>query len=184
MRIRFRQGIRLLWCLAFLLLLAACAPAGGSTANSPQANQATATTTPSQASTTATPAPKPTPGGQALNGCSTTQPPADAQQPADVVVTEGGQQDTQAVALKKGQTLEVRLQANTRWRLNVQDAGSILSTTEATGWYDATLKVCRWRFTAEGTGGATLSFVGIVLCAPNLHCPVAAIVQQYDVTAR
>ena len=74
--------------------------------------------------------------------------------------------------------------SNARWRMNVQAAGGILSTTEATGWYDATLKVCRWRFTAVGTGSAMLSFAGVLLCKPKEECPVVAMLQQYTITVR
>ncbi len=182
MRIRLRQGMVVLWCLAFLLLLAACAPAGSATNNS-QTGQASATV-PGQVTPTATATPRPTPGSQARNGCSTQQPPADAQQQADVVVTEKGNTGEQPVTLNMGQTLEVRLPANTRWRMSAEDATGALKTNEATGWYDATLKVCRWRFTAVGTGSATLSFAGILICTPKGQCPVAALLQQFTITVR
>ena len=61
---------------------------------------------------------------------------------------------------------------------------ALLKTTEATGWYDATLKDCRWRFTAVGTGNATLSFVVSSFSRQRGQCPVAALLQQYTITVR
>ena len=154
-------------CLLLLALVAACAPAGaGGTAANP----------------TATP---PVPGSAALNGCPTQQPPAGiGTQPADVIVTQGSGVNTPPVTVKNGQTLEIRLPATFRWALHIQDADKILGTTDATGWYDATLKACRWRFTALGTGTATLQYTGTMVCAPAQPCPALAIAQDYTVTVQ
>ena len=120
MPIRFRQGASVILPLLALLCIAACAP-GGSGSNSPA----------------------PTPGSAALNGCAAQQPPAGvAGKPTDLVVTQGGDYTGQPVALHQGQTLEVRLPATIVWGLQQQDADGILTTNEATGWYDATLRAC------------------------------------------
>lgn len=182
MRIRLGGGIKVFWCLVALLMLAACAPAGGRATQSAQTGQPSPTAS-SQASPTITATPVSTPGSQARNGCSTAQPPADSQKQADVVVTQTGIEGAQPVTLNKGQTLEVRLLATIRWHMHMQNS-SALNTKEATGWYNATLKDCLWRFTAVGTGTATLSFTGTVICDPKGQCPVAALVQQYDITVR
>jgi hypothetical protein len=156
----------ILCCLFFLALVTACAPAGGGgTASNP--------------TTTATP---PAPGSAALNGCPTQNPPTGVgTQPADVIVTQGGGTNSPPVMLKKGQTLEVRLPATYRWKMTIQDTGKILATTDATGWYDATLKACRWRFTALGPGTATLQYVGTLVCASGKPCPALAIAQDYTI---
>ena len=99
------------------------------------------------------------------------------------MVTEKGDTSEQAVTLNMGQTLEVRLPTNAHWRMSAEDATGVLKTTEATGWYDATLKDCRWRFTAVGTGSATLSFAGVLICAQKEQCPVATLLQQFTITA-
>lgn len=155
-----------LCCLLFLALVTACAPAGG--------GGTAANSTP-----TATPL---VPGSPGLNGCPTQHPPAGrGTQPADVTVTQGSGVNTPPVTIKNGQTLEVRLPATFRWGLNIQDTDKILKTTDATGWYDATLKACRWRFTALSTGTATLQYVGTMVCAPAQPCPALAIAQDYTI---
>ncbi|HLV97413.1 MAG TPA: hypothetical protein VKT82_01940 [Ktedonobacterales bacterium] len=162
MSIRLRRLARVIWPLLALLCLAACAPGG---------NGSGATT--------------PTPGSADLNGCAAQQPPAGvAGKSADLIVTQGGDYTGLPVALRQGQTLEVRLPATIIWRLQQQDAAGILTTNEATGWYDATLKDCLWRFTAVKTGSATLSFSGGLVCPPNAACPAIAAIQQYNVTVR
>ncbi len=184
MRIRLRWAITTFWCLG-LLMLAACAPGGSRTAGNTSPGQASPTASVQRSPTaTATSSPSATPGSQALNGCSTASPPADAQKPADVVVTLKGTGNEQPVTLNKGQTLEVRLLATARWHMNVQNSSSALGTQEAIGWYNASLKSCIWRFTAVGAGTATLVFTGIIICPPKDQCPVAALDQQYDITVR
>jgi hypothetical protein len=179
MRVRHYERLGVFGYLVLLLLLAACAPAGGSTSAGAQPVQAS----PTAANASPTPAPSPTPGSPQLNGCPAKQPPAGAQgHAADVVVTERGTEDSQPITLTTGQTLEVRLPAIMRWRMILQDTSAVLSTNEATGWYDATLKDCRWLFTALKAGGAALSFTGTMVCAPKSECPTVAILQQYTVT--
>jgi hypothetical protein len=84
--------------------------------------------------------------------------------------------------LSQGQALEVRLPATINWGMQKQDTGGVLTTNEATGWYDANFKDCLWRFAAVKAGSATLSFSGGPVCAPNTACPALAAIQQYNVT--
>lgn len=180
MRLSLRQGIGVLWCLVFLLALAACAPGGSTTAATSPDTQASAT--PPAATATAA---APTPGSAALNGCPSKQQPAAAQgQAVDVVAKQKATEQRQSFTLSTGQTLEVRLSASVRWHAQVQDSAGILTTNEATGWYDATLKSCIWRFTALKPGNVSLGFSGVLICPPREQCLAVAMVQQYTVTVR
>jgi hypothetical protein len=158
----FRRLAGVVWLVLALLGMAACAPLGSGSGSA-----------------------NPTPGSADLNGCAAQHAPAGvAGKSADLVVTQGGDYTGQPVALRQGQTLEVRLPATINWGMQTRDADGILTTSEATGWYDATLRDCLWRFTAVKAGSVTLNFAGGPVCAPNTACPAIAAVQQYNITVR
>lgn len=127
-----------------------------------------------------------TPGTAALNGCPTTQPPANLRAP-DVVVRGGGetaQSSGSAVTLPVGQTLQVELPAVNRWRVVIADSNSILTQPSQNGWYDDHLRACVWQFMAVKTGRATLSYGGRAVCSPRSQCPGYVIAQSFSVTVQ
>ncbi len=170
-RLRFWSGV--IAGLVLLVFMAACAPGGGSATGAGHTNGGGATATPSA------------PGSPMLNGCPAKQPPADlAGHPADVIVTQGGGVNSPPVDVKVGQILEIRLPANVRWKLDIRDPNAILTKNEATGWYDASLKACRWRFTVVKAGQAALLFSGGLVCLPGKACPAIASMAEFTIVAQ
>jgi hypothetical protein len=118
-------------------------------------------------------------------GCPSGQSPIDAASfTPDVIVTQDARAagTAQPVVLAPGQRLEIRLQPMFTWELKMSGAGNALAVTGPQGWYDASLKMCVWRFTAAGAGKATLAFDGDVVCPPLKLCPSMEQSVAYRVT--
>ena len=148
------------------------------TAALPTAESSAAPT--SAAGPTLTPAPAATVGASG-NGCPAQQPPASAANPPDVVATAGVACGATA-SLCACQVLEVRLAANLRWSLTVQDPAGALAPAAPNGWFDAALQSCVWRFTGQATGAANLAYNGRAICKPGAICTNFVILESFAVT--
>jgi hypothetical protein len=153
-------------CLLVILesLLAACGMSAG-----PGAPQKTASVTNTTPNTS-------------INGCPIKQPPSNtAAHPADVVVGPPSSMHEQ-VTVQQGRTLEIRLRPQFRWSLSTQDRAHSLTSAQPNGWYDASLQVCVWRFTAVASGTADLTYTGTAVCQGGAPCPQFAINEDFTVT--
>ncbi|HEX9067126.1 MAG TPA: hypothetical protein VF807_00040 [Ktedonobacterales bacterium] len=134
-------------------------------------------------------APSPTATAVTPNGCAVQQPPSGLP-PADVVVkgrsvngtpTQNGLMTT-PIALRRGQTLEMRESSNFRWQLRQTGATGSLSAIGPASWHDSATSECVWRFTGAVSGVTQISFTGVVMCPPNAMCPALAVAMEYEVT--
>jgi hypothetical protein len=105
------------------------------------------------------------------NFCPSAQPPQDAESfRADIVLNDSGT-PTQIVTLDPSQRLEIRIDSQVQWALQINDPAHILVSAQSQGWYDTRSSTCDWRFTAQAAGDAQLIFTGTLPCPPLKTCP-------------
>src|SRR5215469_12425777 len=101
-----------------------------------------------------------------LNGCFTPHIPIDKRPKADVTLTAGGTgSQSQSATAQIGQTVEVRLTAGVKWKLNQSDQATLLQPGTPFGWFDGDHLQCVWDFAAAAKGKVDLSFSGGFVCA-------------------
>lgn len=89
-----------------------------------------------------------------------------------------------SASLAVGQVLEVRLGAQVRWALALQDPAHVLAPVSPNGWYDPQQKACVWRFTGQTPGSVTLVYSGRPICSPGSVCPQFVIASNVAVTVK
>ena len=136
--------------------------------------------TPTPAAVAPTPTHTPSTNG---NGCLTQLIPVDPQAAATVVVGQVSGGNPTAVTVNTGQSFEIHLSPAFRWQLRSTDPTQLLSATTPEGWFNSTLNVCVWRFSATKAGSATLSFSGGAYCVAGQPCSQVAVVANYTVTS-
>jgi hypothetical protein len=105
------------------------------------------------------------------NLCPAAQPPQDAETfRADITLNEDGA-PTHSVTLHPGQRLEIRIDSQVQWALQMNDPTHILVSAQSQGWHDTVSNSCIWRFTAQAAGNSQLIFTGTLPCPPLKTCP-------------
>jgi hypothetical protein len=119
--------------------------------------------------------------------CLSGQSPTDAASfKPDVIVSQNSDAAgvAQSITLAQGQRLEIRLQSMFNWVLMISGTSNALAITGPQGWYNASLKMCVWRFTAIDAGEVRLDFEGTIVCPPLKLCPSIEESATYQVTVR
>ena len=164
---RRRRLLPLTGVLALILvfILAACGTNTTAT-GSPSGNGAT-TQTPAP---TATPGQSSTPGQASANGCPSSVVVTTHPAPAGVVLTSKNTGST--VSATRGEAIEVDLPLGHAWSGPVNFSQNLLAMQTPAGYESSAARACVWRFTATGTGTASLSFVGRPICKKGEACPM------------
>jgi hypothetical protein len=120
----------------------------------------------------------------ASSPCPVTQAPGDVTSfKPDITVTEDGGSN-QALTVRRGQRLEIRLAAQVQWEMQVDDPNHTLLDAASEGWYDSVSHACVWRFVAANAGNARLSYIGSIVCPPLELCPAVEHAVSYQVTVQ
>ena len=171
--------------LMVLFLVAACGLTTGTTGNvggGPPAGQSSST--PTEAATTSAPAATSTSTVSGIASTSTGCPlPTQVVQwssPPTVVVMST--QATKEASLQIGQTLELALGFGHRWSLGPATWEPTLALDAPSGYGDASLASCIWRFTAQKAGQITLTFTSAPVCQAHITCPQYQLVLKIPVT--
>ena len=171
--------------LMVLFLVAACGLTTGTTGNisgGPPAGQSSST--PTEAATTSAPAATSTSTVSGIASTSTGCPlPTQVVQwssPPTVVVMST--QATKGASLQIGQTLELALVFGHRWSLGPATWEPTLALDAPSGYGDASLASCIWRFTAQKAGQITLTFTSAPVCQAHITCPQYQLVLKIPVT--
>jgi hypothetical protein len=93
-----------------------------------------------------------------------TPPPA-----ANVTLTATSASKT--VSAQKGNTIEIDLPYGTAWSGPIKSS-DLLTMQNPAGYDSPTAKACTWRFVANGTGSAQVSFTARAICRKGQACPM------------
>ncbi|HET8907416.1 MAG TPA: hypothetical protein VFN11_10685 [Ktedonobacterales bacterium] len=150
-------------CLLGIITLSACGATTGSASKSLPAN------TPIVMS----------PGGASLNPCPGAGG-ALAKTPQRVLTLNDSHKTTQ---VHTGDVVEVQLQANMHWTVQVDTVSSILKLLQPQGGVDGTTNTCRWLYAVSSAGSAHLTFIGTPLCESAKPCPTIAEDEEFSIQA-
>ncbi|HLI70078.1 MAG TPA: hypothetical protein VKV19_10010 [Ktedonobacteraceae bacterium] len=149
-------------CAAILALVLAACGTNPTTSGSPGSS-------PTQAATST----------QALaHGCPnttivSTPPPA-----ANVILTSTSASKT--ASAQKGDTIEIDLPYGASWA-GPMKSSDLLALQNPAGYDSPTAKACVWRFVANGTGTAQVSFTARALCRKGQACPMYVRVVSFTI---
>lgn len=165
------------------LMLAACGN-NFTTTGSASGTSATGTaSTPSPTRTTSTPSPTPT-TVQTVKGYGTPYGcPSDAvvsAAPATANVTVRPSQGHTTYSAQPGNIVEVQMPFGIAWR-GPDISGTGLQLQSPAGYVSKTNNACIWRYSAQNAGTVKLTFMGSVICKPNLHCALAEVINEFTI---
>lgn len=95
-----------------------------------------------------------------------------------VLTTQNSYKTTQAHV---GDTIEVQLDAKTRWASPAHDAAPTLTAIQPQGGMDDASQTCQWFYKAAAAGSVTLDFTGSPICDPKEACPAIARAEQFTI---
>jgi hypothetical protein len=156
-----------LFVLTFLFAGCGAASTGGSS------------TTGSSPTATPTAAPTPVKGYGTANGCPSDMVVGTVPTKANVILQPSDTNTT--IIAHNGDVIEVNLPFGHKWGGPLTSQGILQLQTPA-GYALKTNKVCVWRFVAQGTGSAQLTFSERALCKMGQMCPMYITAVSFKVT--
>lgn len=158
-RLSFLSAIS--FAVGLALILAACGT-NSTTSGSPGSS-------PTQAATST----------QALaHGCPNTTVVSTPPPAANVTLTSTATEKT--ASAQKGNIIEIDLPYGTAWSGPIKSS-DLLTTQSPSGYDSPTAKACVWRFVANGTGTAQVSFTARALCKKGQACPMYVRVVSFTI---